>query len=371
MTVCKIELRQKILAEVSKLENLDKDNSKDFYRSLHVPAVLTELEKHQEWIRNAYSEYEHFFADGDEICPESIEPVLIEVTEKWHADLFRLVRFTWSLPSTKGYGRRLRFILIDNSVGKVIGVLGLQSPPLDFPARDRLISYPADRKIELINQTMDLFTVGAIAPYTFLLGGKLVALAAASNEVRLAYERKYAGRVTIIDKRKLPSHLVGLTTTSSFGRSSMYNRLKYHDRLIAKSLGYTEGYGSFHLATVYPLLREFLEEQGISTSGGFGRGPRVVWQTCTRAFDQLNLPRSLLKHGIQREVFLFPLARNFQDYMEGRIVQPEFYKQSFFDLAEWWRERWMLSRAERVKSWSKWDSTKIGCALLTNKTEEQ
>ena len=59
-----------------------------------------------------------------------------------------------------------------------MGILGLQSPPLDFSARDQQVKYPAGRKIEMVNQTMDIFTLGAIPPYNRLLGGKLVIYAA-------------------------------------------------------------------------------------------------------------------------------------------------------------------------------------------------
>ncbi len=65
---------------------------------------------------------------------------------------------------------------------------------------------------------------------------------------------------------------------------------------MAESLGYTEGYGTFHLMELYPLFREFLESQGISTRGGFGSGPRRKWQTMVRALDRLGLPSDLLRH---------------------------------------------------------------------------
>jgi len=103
-----------------------------------------------------------------------------------------------------------------------------------------------------------------------------------------------------MERRILPPHLVALTTTSAFGRSSLYNRLKYRDVAIAESLGYTEGYGTFHLMELYPLFREFLESQGISTYGGFGTGPRRKWQTMVRALERLGFSAEFLRHGIKR-----------------------------------------------------------------------
>ncbi|MHB8645836.1 MAG: Druantia anti-phage system protein DruA [Thermomicrobiales bacterium] len=360
-------IRTKVIAELDRLSVLQVDSSKECYRSLHKKSVQIQLEQNQQWIRRNYPKLAMYFANGEDVIPQRIAPMLVEVREPWHSDLFRLARLTWSLPFTKGYGRRLRFLIIDGSNDKLMGILGLQSPPLDFPARDRLFSYQKDTKTSRINQTMDVYTLGAIPPYNSLLAGKLVAFTAASGEVRDAYRRKYSERITELDKRLLPADLVALTTTSAFGRSSLYNRLTYKDRLIAKPIGYTEGYGSFHLAPLYPLLRDFLETENVSTKGGFGVGPRIVWQTYVRALQRLGLSSDLLKHGVKRQVFLFPLISNLQEYMESNEEYPVYYSQSFWDLAEWWQKRWMLPRTERVDGWHTWNKREIEHALILAK----
>jgi hypothetical protein len=337
---------------------------KEGLRQIHRPASQLEITARQDWLRRYLPRYLPFFADGSEIIPERVDPILIEVTTEEQHNLFRVARLLWSIPFSKGYGRRLRFLIKDRANGKLIGLLGLQSPPLSFPARDRLFRYPPGKKTELVNQTMDIQTLGAVPPYDRLLGGKLVALAAASNAVRQAYWRKYSGRATEMEKRILPPHLVALTTTSAFGRSSLYNRLSYNGIIIAESLGYTEGYGSFHLMELYPLFREFLESEGISTRGGFGTGPRRKWQTMVRALDRLGLPSDLLRHGVKREVFLFRLVDNLEAYMEGRDTEPAYRNLPFSDLVAWWRERWLLPRAERVDGWREWRKEKIKNLLL-------
>jgi hypothetical protein len=361
-------LRRKILAHFKLVEKSDSEETKDYLRSLHEPAVQAELLKGQKWIKANYPKYSKYFADGIDIAPAKIKPALIEVNDEQWASLFRLARLTWSLPFTRGYGRRLRFLLLDEANEKLMGVLGLQSPPLDFPVRDRLFNYPEGRKIELVNQTMDIYTLGAIPPYNRLLGGKLVALAAASDEIRKAYSKKYSGAVTEIDKQTLPARLVALTTTSAYGRSSIYNRLNYADRAVAYSIGYTEGYGSFHLAPLYPLVCEFLKKSGQVTRGGFGVGPRIMWQNYKRVFRLLDLPGHLLKHGVKREAFLFPLSSNLDNYMNGKASRPVYYHQDFRDLADWWRERWLLSRADRVDGWHAWDKEQIEHMLTVKKS---
>lgn len=337
---------------------------KDQLRQIHRTASRLEIAAQQNWLQRHLHKYLPFFASGNEIIPERIKPALVEVTTKEQHNLFRIARLLWSIPFSRGYGRRLRFLIIDQSSGKLIGLLALQSPPISFPARDRLFHYPPGRKTELVNQTMDIQTLGAVPPYNYLLGGKLVALAAASNEVREAYRRKYSGRTTEIEKRILPPHLVALTTTSAFGKSSLYNRLSYNGIKIAESIGFTEGYGTFHLMELYPLFRQFLENRGISTRGGFGTGPRRKWQTITRALEQSGLPPSLLHHGVKREVFLFRLVDNLEAYMEGRDTEPAYRNLPFPELAAWWRERWLLPRAKRTDEWRKWRREEIQNLLL-------
>jgi len=302
------------------------------------------------------------------VNPESIRPVLVEVSKELEHDLFRLARLTWSLPYSQGYGRRMRFLILDEGnlsregFPLLIGILGLQSPPISFSPRDRMFQYPKGRKTEMVNYTMDVYTLGAVPPYSFLLGGKLVALAAASNEVREAYQRKYKDRITLMEYRVLPPHLVALTTTSAFGRSSIYSRLKYKGEPIALPIGYTEGYGTFHLEPLYPLFWECLKAHPSpkeTRRGGYGTGPRVKWQNIAYVLKQIGLPQSWLRHTVKREAFLFPLVHNLQDFMEGRAEEPEYRDLPFKELADYWRERWLLPRAARTDDWRGWKAEQV------------
>jgi len=370
--ISEADLREKVLSKLAELGFTLKEKGELYFsttdkaqlRALHLPSVRWELNRYRIWIEKHLPRYLSFFANGDEIRPERIRPCLVQVEEPWTRDLFRLGRFLWSLPYSNGYGRRLRFLIIDKTHEKLMGLLALQSPPLSFPARDRLFNYPSQRKTEKVNQTMDIYTLGAIPPYNTLLGGKLVALTAASNEIRQIYQHRYAHRLTHLEKRILPAHLVALTTTSAFGRSSLYNRLTYKGLRIAESIGYTEGYGIFHLTELYPLFRQFLEERGISTHGGFEKGPRFRWQTAVRALERIGLSAKLLKHSIKREVFLFPLINNLKAYMEGDTEEPEYRDLPLEELIIYWKERWLLPRAERCQEWKKWKNEELYQLLL-------
>ncbi len=353
--------------------------NKDEIREKHNESTLARLRESQGWIRDAWRKRSQFFADGVEISPEKISPKLVQVRTTEQQDLFRLARLSWSLPYSRGYGRRLRFLIMDDYHGKLMGVLGLQSAPIDFSVRDRNITYPEGEKVALVNQTMDIFTLGAVPPYSQLLGGKLVVYAAASQEIPDAYRERYDGRVTQLDGNVLPSNLVMLTTTSAFGRSSIYNRVSYRDkatgvtRPIASSLGYTQGYGSFHLDAIYPELKSFLIRQGIPANVGFGSGPKPVWQNITRTLTMLNIERGGLKHGIQRQAWCVPLAENSWEYLSGQAEAPEYFGTTFGQYANWWKERWLLPRALRgrdrfkypdISSWRGWQKKEFLDSLV-------
>ena len=79
------------------------------------------------------------FANGEDVHPDAIDPELIPVRGAGlNSELFRLATLLWSVPVSKGYGRRMRYLVRDRSNGKVIGVFGLTDPVFNLRARDRL-----------------------------------------------------------------------------------------------------------------------------------------------------------------------------------------------------------------------------------------
>jgi hypothetical protein len=108
---------------------------------------LALLKRGRPWITAKASKLMHWFASGNDVDPAKITPLLIQVKSEEQQALFRFARYTWSLPYSKGYGRRLKFLIIDDHNGKLIGLLELQSPPLDFSLRDSKFAYALGRKI--------------------------------------------------------------------------------------------------------------------------------------------------------------------------------------------------------------------------------
>lgn len=332
---------------------------KDYLRALHLVARDTaEKIGSAEKLEYYFAQHKSWFKRGNEIDPAKIRPRLKLITSAEDEQLWWLAKTCWSMPYSKGYGRRLRFLVIDEEHEGLIGIVGLQSPPADLKCRDDMFDYPANSKLKLVNQTMDAFTIGALPPYSFLLGGKLCAGLLATNEVREAYWRKYAAKRTLMENKLIEQPLVGITTTSAFGRSSIYNRLKIGSRTLAKSIGYTKGYGLLHLEHLYPRISEFLESVGTITPNGYGNGPKVRWQNVTKALIHLGLSPQMLHHGVQREVFLFDLVEDLKGGMAGRAFgRPLQLEADHF--ASFWKERWALPRATRFPTWNNIDSTKL------------
>lgn len=375
----KKNLRNKIIKKIKEypLEKV-RSQDKEVLRQLHEKARIELLMKHRKFITTKGEKIiEKYFANGSDINPEEISPILIPVRTKEQWDIFRTARFTWSLPYTFGYGRRLCFLIMDQSNNKLMGVLGCQSPTLGLSLRNNWLGLKGKNKVYKLNKTLDIYTLGAVPPYNILLAGKLVAMSAVSNEVREFYEEKYADKTTEMEGNIISPDLVLLSTTSAFGKSSIYNRVKYKDKLLCFSLGYTKGIGTFkYTDEICSLMKQYLELINVEVKGGYGNGPNYKFRLINTAIryigEEINLKKyfkvknveSLVRHSVQREVYVFPLAKNVKEYLNGINEEPEYYNYSFEDLANYWKDRYLKRRAQTNDKWRTWDKTSIKKSLL-------
>lgn len=368
----KQKLKAKIIAAHEEFRAAVLEGNKDFIRELHVNSknhVSTDIYPE---IWHLYNKYADKFVSGKALDPTKISPSLklVEARSIWE-ELFKVTRHTWSIPYSKGYGRRLRFVVYDEYHEAVIGILGFQSPPADLACRDNLFNYPDNGKMDLINRTMDVYTIGAIPPYSNLLGGKLVAGLVSSDDIRRAYWKQYAGKRTQMNDHSIEQPLVAVTTTSVFGRSSIYNRLKYNGRLLAEPIGFTKGFGTIHLEGIYPEVQKLLRSETMGyISGGYGNGPKIRWQNFTRALSILNLPQVYFEHGLQREVFLFRFVNELETGMAGGKFGGHI-NMAVNEYTDFWKERWALPRSARFTEWGEFDSREYFSNILCCKPLER
>ncbi|EPY6811485.1 Druantia anti-phage system protein DruA [Klebsiella quasipneumoniae] len=336
-------------------------NTKEVIRTLHSAQRAERLAANQNFITLKSSKLLKFFASGKDVIPDKISPVLERVSSgTWQGDLFRLAALTWSVPVSNGFGRRLRYLVWDESNGKLIGLIAIGDPVFNLAVRDRLIGWSTeDRSSRLVN-VMDAYVLGALPPYNFLLGGKLVACLLRSRELYDDFARVYGNSVGVISQKKKRARLLAITTTSSMGRSSVYNRLKLDGIQYMEPIGYTGGWGHFHIPdSLFIELRDYLRDMDhrYADHHMFGNGPNWRLRTMKAALNALGFRDDMMKHGIQREVFISQLADNTTNILQTGRGKPDLTSLlSAKDIAELAMERWMIPRSIRKTEYRSWDS---------------
>lgn len=306
------------------------------------------------------------FAAGQEIDPHAIDPeiIFIESPNSEEGHLFRFATLLWSVPVSRGFGRRMRFLIRDRSNEKLIGILALGSPVFNLSDRDEWIGWSVeDRKERLVN-VMDAYVLGAMPPYSRLLGGKLIGALAGASEIRTRFKKRYGHRRSVSGKVK-KADLVLITTTSALGRSSIYNRLRLKGIIEYKRIGWTKGWGHFHIPdAIFSKMRDLLERNGHKYASGhsFGDGPNWRIRVIREALERVGLDGNLLRHGIKREVFGVPLADNWREYLCGVDNKVTIDRPSARHITEVAKQRWIIARAKRCpdyKEWTRQDTWKI------------
>jgi hypothetical protein len=333
---------------------------KESVRELHRESVRHNIERARAGLARHEQRLNAYIAHGSEVIPENISPRFVEVEAGTEDELlFRYVRLHWSIPVSAGYGRRIRFLVYDDSNGKLIGLFGLADPIFSLGPRDLWIGWTGEQRRQRLQCVMDLFVLGAVPPYSQLLCGKLIALLATSSEVQQAFRRKYGIRKSRIRRHILDKRLALLTTTSALGRSSLYNRLRYRDDRAFISVGFTRGSGEFQFVNgYYHELRELALANCDPTAkhSRWGIGFRNRREVIRKALPLLGLSPELVYHGIQREIMLAPLAANTAEFLRGEHQRLRSHHRSASDLFAWFRERWLLPRAAWDRRYQDFDA---------------
>lgn len=341
---------------------------KDILRAMHSAQRASVLAAEKDFIANNLTELQQHFASGWEICPEEIWPRLELVeAQTWQAKLFRLASLTWSIPVSQGYGRRMRFLVWDDHNNKLIGLIALGDPVFNLKVRDDWIGWSGADRTKRLTSVMDAYVLGSVPPYSHILGGKLVASIVQSKDIQNHFAARYERSQGIISKKRKHAALTLITTTSAFGRSSLYNRLKLGPQPLFHSLGYTQGYGHFHVPEpIFDLMRDYLRRKKNSYSNNFeyGQGAnwrlRVVREACTLA----QLSPGFRKHGVKREVFACEIASNARAVLRGETSTADY--ESLLTVTEMGllaRERWMVPRALREDSYQDWSKAQLADLL--------
>ena len=269
---------KEVIRELHSSQRQERQRANDDFLSLHAKSLI----KH--------------FASGREVEPIKISPDLERISAgTWQSNLFRLASLTWSVPVSNGFGRRLRYLVWDKNNDRLIGLIAIGDPVFNLSVRDNLIGWNVqDRAARLVN-VMDAYVLGALPPYNVLLGGKMLACLVRSREIYNDFFTKYGAKTGIISQQKKKARLLAVTTSSSMGRSSVYNRLKLDSTKYFRSIGYTGGWGHFHIPDeLFSELRDYLRdiEHPYADLHRFGEGPNWRLRTTRAALATLGFKKT-------------------------------------------------------------------------------
>lgn len=352
------------------------NDEKQTIRAMHAAQRRDKILANQNFLLTKYPVYKKYFASGTDVVPKMIKPrlELVDSSSKL-GDLFRLASLTWSVPVSSGFGRRMRYLVWDDHNGKLIGLIGLTDPVFNLKARDDVIGWnSSDRAKRLVN-VMDAFVMGAVPPYNKLLCGKMIPCLIKSKEVYNDFLNKYGNAKGIISGKKKSARLLLVTTSSSMGRSSVYNRLRISGSRYFDSVGYTEGWGHFHIPEdLFLEMRSYLRDikHPYADLCEYGNGPNWKIRAIKACLSDIGMRQDFLRHGIMREVFVSNMFQNSKELLlTGEGVPCVDDLLSVDEISELALNRWVIPRAEKNQDFLDWDSEQIFSLINGNEVVPQ
>ncbi|HEV2551329.1 MAG TPA: Druantia anti-phage system protein DruA [Stellaceae bacterium] len=237
------------------------------------------------------------------------------------------------------------------------------------------------RSMTVGTEIADLTVCGAVPPYNVLLGGKLIAMLAASPEVVLEYKRRYQSLPSIIASSMAggaivrPANLVFIGTTSLYGeRPNQYDRTSYPCDIIggpkSESIRYryltsrkrnrTSGVGTFQFGRdTKAAIEKFLSSMtnGRRVNNVFGEGTSPKLRSLRDGLDALGISsEEMLQHGMEKVVYGVTMVSNTSRYLLRLDDAPQYLfsrdeaQASTARIARYWFERWASDRMKRSET---------------------
>jgi hypothetical protein len=262
-----------------------------------------------------------------------------------------LKTFLSSGKNNSNIGRNLNYIITDKKTGKYLGVNCLSSDYLDLTPRDNYIGWERKSKTErMIKHTCVGSTIVPTQPlgYSFV-GGKLLALLCLSNTVEKEWQRQYKDK------------LVGVTTTSLYGKTktiplSQYDRLDHW-----KKMGWTAGSISFETnRTTRKLIEQWLMKNHTKKyfewyvavkPGGQPHKRDHRNRSFTFTYSKLGIDKKLIKSEHARGIYFSELFKNTKEYLREEIQEDKLiraFNNSTEALTHLWKTKYAKKRIESL-----------------------
>jgi hypothetical protein len=285
----------------------------------------------------------------------NLEPIMIYTKDSGLSETWNTIRtFTSTMKNNSNIGRNLNYLVADNKSGKYLGVICISSDFLDLTPRDNFIGWDRVSKTQghMINYTAIGSTIVPFQPLGYnYVGGKLLALMCLSDEVQSQWKKQYGDT------------LIGVTTTSLYGKSKGGHGMSQYDNLKHwKKMGYSSGSVSYE--TTKPTvdkLRTWLKKNHTRKYFEWYVAKKPSGQPYKRdhknrsysfTYSKLDVPKNLIRSEHHRGIYFSPLYNNSNEFLRGEIAEDKLIKSfdtSYDALTKLWKEKYAAKRIRSLK----------------------
>ena len=284
---------------------------------------------------------------------EKLKPIMVlsngPGAEKWNA----IRTFSSTMKNNSNIGRNLFYIVADEVTGKYLGVICISSDFLDLTPRDNAIGWSRDVKTKqnMINHTAIGSTIVPLQPLGFnYMGGKLLALMCLSDTVQADWKRQYGDT------------LVGVTTTSLYGKTKSGGLSQYDGLEHWNPMGFSSGSVAFEPSRATKKLvfdwikenhtRKYFEWWEAKNPQGLPLKRDHKNRSLNFAYSKLGIPKQLIRTEHQRGIYFSPLYNNTNEFLCKQITEDKLVKS--FDtsneaLATIWKTRYAKPRIRQLQ----------------------
>ena len=324
--------------------------------------IIVDSVKNNIWVPNSYEDYLNlqpvleYTDDSSIMSAKGIDGTDIQVDNKRSKELpekWNTARtFISTMKNNSNIGRNLNFFVKDAKSSKYLGVVCISSDFLDLTPRDSVIGWPRELKTQggMINHTAIGSTIVPFQPLGYnYVGGKLLALLCLSDEVQNLWKKQYGDT------------LIGVTTTSLYGKTKL-NGLSQYDNLDHwQKMGFTAGSVSFEPGreTRY-LIREWLKAKHSRKYFEWYVAKKPSGQPHKRdhknrslgfTYTKLGVPKEIIRTDHARGIYFSPLYNNSYEFLRGEIKEDALVKSfdtSYESLVDIWKNRHAKGRIKQL-----------------------
>jgi hypothetical protein len=264
---------------------------------------------------------------------ENLKPKMV-LSNGPDAETWNAVRtFSSTMKNNSNIGRNLFYILTDEVTGKYLGVICISSDFLDLTPRDNAIGWSRDVKTQqhMINHTAIGSTIVPLQPLGYnYMGGKLLALMCLSDTVQADWKRQYGDT------------LVGVTTTSLYGKTKAGGLSQYDGLEHWNPMGFSSGSVAFEPSRATKKLvfdwikenhtRKYFEWWEAKNQQGLPLKRDHKNRSLNFAYSKLQIPKELIRTEHQRGIYFSPLYNNSFEFLRKEITDESLVKS--FDTSE-------------------------------------